>query len=330
MSAILTLTLNPALDVSAQVPAVVPENKLRLEAVTHEPGGGGINVGRAIHKLGGSAHVLFPAGGSVGRKIAELMALEGVGSAALSIQGTSRESLTVSETTTDRQFRFVMPGPTLRENEWKECLNALGAQGAPPKVIVFSGSLPPGVPEDFAAQVVTLGRALGAKVLVDTSGGPLARAATSGAYLIKPNLREFLKLTGSTEHTDRSLVESARRLLERSETEAIAISLGVGGAMLVTRQQALRFASPVVPIRSRVGAGDSMVAGIALALDRGESLENATRFGVACGAAAVMTPGSELCRRADAEALYNEIRQQAATPLPASPNSQIPQDGTAD
>lgn len=316
MSAILTLTLNPALDVSARVPAVVPENKLRLEGVRHEPGGGGVNVARAIHKLGGKAHTLFPAGGSTGRRVGELLAEEGVGAASLSIADTTRESLTVSETTTDRQFRFVMPGPSLQESEWRACLEALGAQGKTPEIIVFSGSLPPGVPEDFAAQVVAIGRALGAKVLLDTSGGALARAATAGAYLLKPNLREFLKLTGSVEHTDESLIQSARRLLERGATHAIAISLGVGGAILVSRETALRFASPVVPIRSRVGAGDSMVAGIALALSRGESLENATRFGVAAGAAAVMTTGSELCRRTDAEALFAETRQQPATLFP--------------
>jgi len=316
MLPILTLTLNPALDVSAQVPAVVPENKLRLEAVRYEPGGGAINVARAIRKLGGETNVLFPAGGSSGRQVAELLAEEGVSAAALSIGGATRESLTVSETTTERQFRFVMPGPSLAEKEWRACLEALAAQGAPPEIIVFSGSLPPGVPEDFAAHVVAVGRKLGSKVLVDTSGAALARTVTAGPYLLKPNLREFLKLTGTVEHTDESLVRSARRLLARSETHGIVISLGVGGAMLVTGEAALRFASPVVPIRSRVGAGDSMVAGIALALARGESLENATRFGVASGAAAVMTPGSELCRRTDAEALYNEIRQQPATLFP--------------
>jgi len=313
MPEILALTLNPALDVSARVSAVVPENKLRLQEVRHEPGGGAINVARAVHKLGGAASVMFPAGGSSGRRVVELLDEEGVRSKTLAISKPTRESLTVSETTSDRQFRFVMPGPTLSAAEADACLEALRSQSPVPEIIVFSGSVPPGVDDDFAARVVALGNDLGSRVLVDTSQGALEEAVAAGAYLIKPNLREFLSLTGETTHTDESLVRSARRLLRSSATHALAISLGVGGVLLVTSETALRLASPVVPIRSRVGAGDSMVAGIALALAGGETLETATRFGVAAGAAAVMTPGSELCRRDDAERLFQEIRQQPAT-----------------
>jgi 6-phosphofructokinase 2 len=312
MPLILTLTLNPTVDVSAHVPAVVPEAKLRLEGVRHEPGGGGINVARAIHQLGGETHAIFPAGGGWGERLVELLAAEEVAATPLPVGGATRESLTLSETSSDRQFRFVMPGPSLAEAEWQAALEAVRGHRPAPEILVFSGSLPPGVPEDFAARVVAVGRELGCRVLVDTSRAALRHVVATDAYLLKPNLAEFLALTGETTHTDESLVVSARRLLEGGVAHALAISLGTAGVLLVTADVALRFAAPVVPIRSRVGAGDSMVAGMALALARGESLDVATQFGVAAGAAAVMTPGSELCRREDAEALFAEIREQPA------------------
>lgn len=312
MAEILTVTLNPAVDVSAQVAAVVPEAKLRLEGVRQEPGGGGVNVARAIHQLGGRVHALFPVGGSWGDRLVELLAAEGVESSTLSIAGATRESLTVSETSSDRQFRFVMPGATLTADEWEAFHQMLERHRPVPEILVFSGSLPPGVPDDFAARVVALGNRAGIRVIVDTSSAALRHVMATGAYLVKPNLAEFLALTGDSTHTDESLVTTARRLLADGASHALAVSLGAAGVLLVTQDVALRFASPVVPIRSRVGAGDSMVAGMALALARGESLDVATQFGVAAGAAAVMTPGSELCRRQDTEILFAEIRERPA------------------
>ena len=321
MASILTLTLNPALDVSAQIPVVVPENKLRLREMREEPGGGGINVARAIHQLGGRARAMFPAGGAQGERIVELLAAAKVPCAALPIAGDTRESLTVSETQSTRQYRFVMPGPLLAESEWQACLETLRKLEPAPEILVFSGSLPPGVPDDFAAQVARIGGELGCRVLIDTSRDALGHAVDAGAYLLKPNLPEFLALIDEEAHTDESLINGARALLDRSSTHAIVVSLGGAGALLVTGQLAVRFASPVVPIRSRVGAGDSMVAGIALALARGESLEAATRFGVAAGAAAVMTPGSELCRQSDAELLFDQIQRQPAAVLASDSSS---------
>ena len=319
MPPILTLTLNPALDVSASVPTVVPENKLRLEAVRHEPGGGGVNVARAVQKLGGGARALFPAGGAAGERILDLLRAEGVPCASTPISASTRESLTVSETTGERQFRFVMPGPDLDESEWKACLESLRGTDEAPEVLVFSGSLPPGVPADFPARFAEVGRSLGSRVLLDTSGEALDRAIESSALLIKPNLREFLRLTGADHHDDDTLVRDARLLLDRGSVQALVISLGAGGALLVTRRSAARFASPAVPIRSRVGAGDSMVAGMALALSRSDDLDDAVRLGVAAGAAAVMTPGSELCRREDAEPLYRQTRRQALSEASGDP-----------
>ncbi len=319
MPPIVTVTLNPALDVSGSVPAVVPDDKLRLSGLRFEAGGGGINVARAVRKLGGEALAVFPGGGASADRIAQRLGEEGVPHRRLPIDGSTRESLTVDETTSDRQFRFVLPGPALEARDVEACLDAAcealdeGSGDGPGEkmVLVLSGSLPAGVEPPAVARFVAAGRERGARVVVDTSQQALGAAVEARPFLVKPNLREFLALVGGkTDHIDLSLAEAALALLERTGTEAIVISVGIGGALLAAGRRALRFASPVVPIASRVGAGDSMVAGIAFALARGSDLEDAVRHGVAAGSAAVMTPGSELCRGEDARRLYDQLRDQ--------------------
>ncbi len=309
---ILTVTLNPALDVSGVVDAVVPEDKLRLEDLRFEPGGGGVNVARAVAAMGGRATACFPSGGAHGKRIEALLDAQGVDHRAVPIEGLTRQSLTVGERRSHRQFRFVMPGPELTAAECEACLEAISTADPPPTILVVSGSVPEGVDPQLVGQIVAAGVAAGSRVIVDTSGPALAVALEAGPYLVKPNLREFLTVVGGeVDHVDDALAQAALELIARTGTEALVVSVGVGGALLATGGRALRFASPVVPIQSRVGAGDSMVAGIALALARGDDLDLAVRLGVAAGAAAVMTPGSELCRKEDVERLYHQLLRQA-------------------
>ena len=159
MLSIVTLTLNPALDASTSVAYVLPDRKLRCETPTYEPGGGGINVARAIRKLGGDALACFPIAGPAGELLRRLLDAEGVRQAPIPVAGWTRENLNVLEEVSGRQFRFCMPGPTLQEAEWPVFLDWLGRLEPPPAFVVASGSLPPGVPVDFYARVVSVARA---------------------------------------------------------------------------------------------------------------------------------------------------------------------------
>lgn len=311
-TAIVTLTVNPALDVSSSVDHVVPERKLRCEAPCWEPGGGGINVSRALHKLGGGSLALYTRGGPTGQQLEALLNEEGITHQPVPIEGTTRESFAVFEAATGLQYRFNMPGPPLREREWQSCLEALEALQPAPAFIVASGGLPPGVPAEFYARVARLGREMGARVIIDTSGPPLVAAVNEGVFLIKPNQNELGPLIGSVEGDEDRQVAAVRELVATGRCEAVVISLGRAGALLVAVDGCERIPAPTVPIQSKVGAGDSMVAGIVLALARGEPVRNAARFGVAAGTAAVMTPGSELCRREDVERLYAAMQAESA------------------
>jgi 6-phosphofructokinase 2 len=304
---IVTLTMNPAIDGSTSVPYVLPDQKLRCQAPTYEPGGGGINVARAIRKLGGDALACFPAAGPTGALLRQLLDAEGVAQNPVPVAGWTRENLNVLEEVSGRQFRFCMPGPALGETEWPVFLDWVRQLRPPPDFLVASGSLPPGAPVDFYARLAAVGRLMGSRVVLDTSGAPLARAMDQAVYLLKPSLREFQALTGEPEADESHLADRAAAVVARGWCEVLVLSLGAGGALWVTASERERLAAPAVRVRSAVGAGDSMVAGIVLALARGRPLREAVRFGVAAGAAAVMNPGTALCRLEDAERLYPQV-----------------------
>lgn len=317
ISTIATLTLNPAVDLSTSVDRVVPEEKLRCERPIREPGGGGVNVSRAVARLGGASTAVLAAGGPTGDVLLGLLNEEGIEHRAVRSRDWTRENVIVSERGSRLQYRFGMPGARLEESEWQACLGELGAIDPAPGLVVGSGSLPPGVPTDFYARLGTAVSERGAKFILDTSGEALRHGATTDGrtFLIKPNLSELQQLAGATLESEEEQERFSRRLIEGGACEVVVLSLGAAGVLLVTRHGSERLRSPTVPIRSKVGAGDSTVAGIVLALARGWSLTEAVRFGVAAGAAAVMTPGTELSRREDAERLYQGLAGVTVSPL---------------
>jgi 6-phosphofructokinase 2 len=307
MKSIFTITMNPTIDVSSSVPNVFPEHKLRCGPVSHEPGGGGINVSRAIKKLGGDSLALHCCGGPTGDILQYLLKQEGIAQQPIAVKDWTRQCVTVSETATTQQYRFVFPGPTLSENEWRGTLKHISQMSPKPNLAVASGSLPPGVPDDFYGQLARIFREAGVRLIVDTSGHALPAAVASGLFLIKPSLRELQTLAGRDLDHESDQEEAAMEIVNSGRCEVVVVSLGASGVLFATRGGCERMRSPKVPVRSKVGAGDSMVAGIALALTREFALRDAVRFGVAAGAAAVMSPGTQLCRREDAERLYHQL-----------------------
>jgi 6-phosphofructokinase 2 len=222
----------------------------------------------------------------------------------MEVTGWTRENLNVLEEVSGRQFRFCMPGATLGDHEWPIFLDWVRQLRPSPDFMVASGSLPPGVPVDFYARLAALGRQMGSRVVLDTSGAPLASAVQEGVYLLKPSLHEFQALMGGDEGDESHLTSLAATVVKRGWCEILVLSLGAGGALCVTASERERLTAPAVRVKSSVGAGDSMVAGMVLCLAEGRALGEAVRFGVAAGAAAVMNPGTALCRREDVERLY--------------------------
>lgn len=306
-AAIHTLTVNPAIDVSTTVPRLEPEVKLRCAQPQLDPGGGGINVARVLHRLGAATVAFYAAGGHTGRLLGDLLDAEGIDRRPLEIGGNTREDVTVGERSSGRQYRFVMPGPALTEMEWTRCLREPLAGDPRPQLLVASGSLAAGMPVDFYARLARAARAAGVALVLDTSGAAL-EAATEPVHLLKLNRREAADLTGRPASDPAQLGCGALELLAGGRAETVVVSLGAEGALLATAGTVERLAAPPVAIASRIGAGDSMVAGIVFGRASGWPWRDAVQLGLAAGSATVMAHGTNLAQPDDVRRLYTRLR----------------------
>jgi len=280
------------------------KKKLRCADPKLEPGGGGINVARVLTRLGGEAVAVFPSGGYTGKYFNHLLEKEGIPSVIIETSQETRENIIVLDESTNHQYRFGMPGTTLSDSEWSRCLRALEETGEI-GFIVASGSLPPGVPADIYARIARIAKKKQAHFIADTSGEALKLAAAEGVYMLKPNLGELSTLAGKDKIDPLNVEATAREVLATTGCEILVISMGMDGALLVTRNETHRAIPPKVKKKSTVGAGDSMVAGIVYSLAKGAGLKEALAYGVACGTAATLNPGTELCHKEDADHLFD-------------------------
>ena len=297
---IVTLTMNPALDITTDTNRVIPTDKMRCGPPQYHPGGGGINVARIAHVLGEPVSAIFPAGGHAGDKVTDLVADSGVPVQRITVASSTRESFTVDEETTGQQYRFVLPGPRLSDTEQTECLETLRAAAGSADFVVASGSLPPGVPSDFYQQVADICRERGALLILNASGAGL-RHISSGVFLLKPSVRELRECVGRELISEPEQLAAAHQLIDRGCAQFVVVSLGSEGALLATPHGSQRYSPVVVPAGSGVGAGDAMTAGITVGLHRGWQLQEAVRLGMAAGSAMLLTPGTAPCTREHVE-----------------------------
>lgn len=304
---IVTLTLNPALDKSSSIDRLVPEQKLRCAPLQLDPGGGGINVSKGIRKLGGSSTAVFPSGGATGLRLQALLQEAGVDIAVHPVPGETRENFSVTETSTNLQYRFTMPGLEISESQADAMLGMIAR--LQPAYLVASGSLPPGLPENYYEKLAAFSKKIDARFILDTSGAALQAAADEGLYLLKPNLAELSALAGVKTLEMNQVDDAALEIIRQGKCEVVVVSLGPQGALLVTREGFEHIPAPPAQKRSTVGAGDSMVAGMVWALSEGKPLREMAQTGVACGTAATMNPGTELFRKEDVERLLGWISE---------------------
>lgn len=307
-AAVLTVTPNPSIDVAASTERITPEHKLRCSGLHRDPGGGGINVARVLKRLGTDCAALFPAGGALGRLLQQRLDEESVPAIVLDVAGETRESFTVLERSSGREYRFVLPGPRLGANEWQACIDRVESLLDAFPWVVASGSLPEGVPEDFYARLARLVRRRGGRIAVDASGAALAAALDEGVDLVKPNLRELRELTGEALEDEEDWVRAADGIVRAGNAGIVALSLGHRGALLVAAGEKIRAPALDVDIAGTVGAGDSFVAAAVWRLACGGSLDDALRHGVAAGTAALLAPGTSLAQHADIIRLAASVR----------------------
>lgn len=298
---IVTLTVNPAVDLATQAEAVRPGHKVRTFGERYDAGGGGINVARVLSELGGETLALFASGGVTGRFVEEMLTAAKVPWRAVWIREACRISVTVRDRSNGQEYRFVPRGPQLTASDCANILAALGDVEA--DWVVASGSLPPGVPADFYGKAAGIVRARGAKFALDTSGSALTNSLGSGVSLLKPSLSELESIVGQEVRSLPEQMTQARRLVESGAAQMVALTLGAGGAILATAERVIHSPAFAVTERTGVGAGDSFLAGLVFGLAGQRTVEDALRLALACGASAVQGVGTAQVRRAAVEAL---------------------------
>jgi 6-phosphofructokinase 2 len=309
MTRILTVTLNPALDITTSVERLVSGRKLRCRAPRIDAGGGGVNVSRAIAKLGESSLAFVALGGPIGEMMKQQLHKDGIDYEFFKSEGDTRQSLVVHDDATVEQYRFVLPGPIWSEAEFGMFTDRLKQLIKPGSQVVLSGSMPPGVGDDAATPIVQLADDQAARVVADISGPALTALSQSGpnrslTFIISEN--EAGRLAGEQLDVQKASA-FARSLLNNGAAETIIVTLGDKGAVAVGADESWHVAPPAMRVISKVGAGDSFAAGLTIGLTRAWPLSKALAYAMASAASAVTTPATELCTKQGTEACFKDV-----------------------
>lgn len=306
MKSIVTLTMNPTIDAGFEVQHLHPTHKMRTLAERYAPGGGGINVARVFGRLGGNARCCYLSGGATGPALDGLLDVRGLVRTRIPIAGNTRIAVNTLERETGREYRVVPAGPEVSEAEWRACIDTVAA--LPCDILVASGSLPPGMPSDFFARLAAEAKRRGVAMVLDTSGEALRQALDHGGiWLVKPSLGELSHAVGRELEKQEDIASAAMEIVTTGQAEMVAVTLGNRGALLAHRQGPLFIPALKIEARSAVGAGDSFLAAMLFKLAGGSDAEEAFRYGMAGGAAAVLDPGTDLAHPDDIERLFPEV-----------------------
>ncbi len=271
-----------------------------------EAGGGGINVSRALRNFKTDSLCIYISGGYTGRILNNLVYHDGLNAAPVASDSYTRENFIVFENQTHLQFRFGMPVNPVPKKEWKAVMAKL--KKVKPNYLVLSGSVWSSIDQDFFTEIHNYIKKNKVNFVVDTAGNALRSVMKTGAFLIKPNQNEFSQLFGKKQLNAKQIVAKAKQLVKKGRVKNILVSLGGEGAVLVNEKEAIQFIPPKLKIKSTVGAGDTMVAGIVYQLNKGHAISEAVKFGVACGSATTINSGMQLGTMGGAKKLLDRIK----------------------
>ena len=308
---ILSIALNPAVDQATHVAQVVAGPKLRCTAPRFDPGGGGVNVARAVCKLKGSARALVAVGGAMGDRLLQLLAAEHVPTLPVTVSGETRISFAVTDDSTGGQFRFSVPGHPLTSADGARLMAAITRHAPQDGFVVISGSVAPGLPDDFPTQIIAALAHKNVRIVIDTSSRALDCLIGHPKIpvdLLRIDQSEAAQAATHPMTTAADSVAFAADLVARGVARTVVTGRGAEGSVLVSGDYRFFCHAPVAHVRSKIGAGDAFVGAMTLALARGAAAEEALKWGVAAASATVSTEGTALCGLAQAQACFDQCR----------------------
>lgn len=313
---VLTVTLNPALDITTTTARLEPQRKLRCERAVETPGGGGANVSRMIHALGGASDAFVALDGPTGARWRRLAEAEGLSLIIEGAPGDTRESFQVAIDESGDFYRFILPGPHWDDVAGAQLARKLEAQidSGAYRWLVLSGSLPPGMEARLPARIARKAAEIGIAVIADCAGPPLRHLLDAPLAILRLNRHDLAEAGVALGMADAAPDDIARSIVGTGRVEAVLYSLGAAGTVLVQPRGSVHFVPPAVEVVSLTGAGDSLTGTLVHALAYGSGIEDAARRAVAAAAATALQPGSRLADPADIERLLPDIREDHRSP----------------
>jgi 1-phosphofructokinase family hexose kinase len=303
---IITVTPNPVLDTTLEVPRVIFNEVIRATGSRADWGGKGFNVSRALRELGVDSLAMGFVGGATGARVEGGIHELGIRTDLVPIDGETRTNVVITESDGERYVKVNEPGPEVNQDEVELFFARATKRARSGDLWALCGSLPPGVPLNFYARLIALLRDRGARVLLDASGEPFRLGVEAGPYLVKPNLAEAGAWMGRTIQSKAEAAGVVGAFLDWN-VKLVALSLGADGLMLANRQERIWARPPLITERNPVGAGDASLAGLAWALQRGLPLGEVARWAVAAGTAAAAREGVSVGSRPEVEDLFEQV-----------------------
>ncbi|MBA4390606.1 MAG: 1-phosphofructokinase [Syntrophus sp. (in: bacteria)] len=299
-----TITLDPLLDRIVEVEELIYDDVNTIVAERKYPGGKGIDVSRVIKELGGQSIAMGFAGGYNGLELVGRLVNEGIICDFTKIHSETRAHITINQRKKKLQTLLSTLCPPISQIEVDEFYRKI--QEIPEKsYVVISGNPPQGMNDNFYAQLISTLKEQDTKVFLDTDGEALKQGAHASPFLIKPNIHEFNRLVDVNVSEVGKILEYAKPYQDR--IEYIVVSLGARGVVGISKNGSYYVSPPKVNVRSSIGAGDSLVAGVVFAFSEGASFDHALKLGVACGTAAALNAGNDLCTMNDIEMIKKDV-----------------------
>lgn len=305
-SNIAVITLNPSIDKTITIDRLIPYGLNRVKSSRLDPGGKGVNVARVLKNFGADVKICGLVAGETGKRLISFLDQAKIKNDFLQIEGETRTNLKIFDQSVNKMTEINEAGVFVDADSETRFLDQYKSLISGVSIVVLSGSLPPGISADFYAECITIAKTQGIKTLFDADGDALKKGLAAVPYAIKPNVHELEMLTGQTFQDYQAIVNAANRIIDTG-VEIVIVSMGPDGAIVAGKGEAYKVDSWDIPVKSTVGAGDSMVGALAFSVERNDSLFDIAKITTAAGTITASKAGTQICTMDEVERSLEKV-----------------------